>query len=112
VNLFVYGTLMDDALVAGLIGRRFRRLAAVLPGYRRITPRRGYPYIVPDAGGSVEGFLLHDVDAWALDVFDRYEDEGRLYRRTGVVVTVSGHPQRAMAYVGTAAALTPSGLAG
>ena len=102
VNLFVYGTLMDDTLVAALIGRGFRKEAAVLSGYRKMTPAGGYPYITPDASGVVEGFLLRDVDAEALRVFDGYEDEGRLYRRTEVIVSVGGREERAMVYAGVA----------
>jgi gamma-glutamylcyclotransferase (GGCT)/AIG2-like uncharacterized protein YtfP len=105
MDLFVYGTLMDDDLVARLIGRRLRKEAAALPGYRKLAPAGNYPYIVSDAAASVTGFLLRGLDAAALAALDRYEDEGRLYRRTQVVVTVAGTPRPAMTYVGIPAAL-------
>ncbi len=54
-DLFVYGTLMDDARVAGLTGRRFRKEVATLPGYRKIVAGVRYPYIVPDADARVDG---------------------------------------------------------
>ena len=106
--LFVYGTLMDDALVSELTGRRFPKEPAVLPGYRKVVPDCGYPYVVPDANGVVEGFVLFDVDEEALRIFDGYEDEGRLYRRVGVVVTVAGHACGSMAYLGHTDALNVS----
>jgi len=100
IQLFVYGTLMDRALVQQLTGRRFRTQAALLHGYRKVVPQNGYPYIVSDSGGTVEGIVLHDVDAVALRAFDAYEEEGELYRRTAVVVTVDAQPTPAFAYVG------------
>lgn len=113
VSVFVYGTLLDDALVECLTGRRFRKTPAVLRGYRKIAPRDGYPYIVPDPTGVVRGCVLNAVDAEALRRFDRYEDEGHLYRRTSVAVTITeagvGETrQLAMTYVGIPEALTRS----
>lgn len=106
MQLFVYGTLMDDARVAELTGRCFRKQPAVLRGYRKNASPLGYPYIVPDTNGVVDGCLLRDVTAVALQSFDRYEDEGRLYRRTEVEVEVGGRMEPAMTYVGIAARLT------
>lgn len=100
MQLFVYGTLMDRALVQQLTGRRFRTQAARLRGYRKVTPQNGYSYIVADSGETVEGIVLQDVDAVALRAFDAYEEEGRLYRRTAVVVIVNAQPMQAFAYVG------------
>jgi gamma-glutamylcyclotransferase (GGCT)/AIG2-like uncharacterized protein YtfP len=100
MQLFVYGTLMDDALVDRLTGRRFPKERARLAGYRKMTPPGGYPYIVPDATAAVEGFVLLDVDTDALRILDAYEDEGRLYRRSTVVITLDGRSVEAMAYVG------------
>jgi len=106
VRLFVYGTLTDDGLVFELTGRRFQTEPGVLPGYRKIVPTVGYPYIVADANGTVDGLMLRDVDTEALGRFDSYEDEGRLYRRTEVAVTVAGGQELAMTYVGIPEALT------
>ncbi len=113
VNMFVYGTLLDDALVERLTGRRLRKAPAVLRGYRKIAPRDGYPYIVPDPAAVVHGCVLYAVDAEALRRFDHYEDEGHLYRRTSVVVTITEAgaaetQQPAMTYVGIPEALTRS----
>jgi len=107
VILFVYGTLMDDALVFELTGRRFRTAPATLNGFRKVSPRLGYPYVVVDPGGVVNGLALYDVDAEALRRFDVYEDEGRLYRRVEVAVTVAEREERALTYVGMRTALRP-----
>ena len=104
MNLFVYGTLRDAALVRRLTGRSFVVEAAVLRGYRRFAPAGSYPYIASDPAGEVDGDVLRDVDAAALQAFDAYEDEGRLYRRVEVRVTIAGRSEPAQAYVGLAAA--------
>lgn len=99
MDLFVYGSLLDDAVVVQVTGRRFPKRGAQLPGYRKHTPKGSYPYIVPDDDEIVEGFVLEEIDGRALQAFDEYEDEGRLYRRVEVTITVAGRPQRAFVYV-------------
>jgi gamma-glutamylcyclotransferase (GGCT)/AIG2-like uncharacterized protein YtfP len=103
MELFVYGTLMDDRVVASLTGQHLRKEPAALRGYRRVLPAVGYPYIMTDAQGVVDGFVLHNVGAEALRAFDKYEDEGRLYRRTEVVINVAGREEPAWTYVGVLA---------
>jgi len=98
--LFVYGTLLDDARVEAVTGRRFPRRPARLEDYERIAPTRGYPYIVARAGSVVDGALLEDVDAASLRALDRYEDEGRLYVRRTVTVVVDGARVACETYVG------------
>ena len=98
-TLFVYGTLRDTALVRRLTGRHFTVEAAVLADYRRHEPPGSYPYITAEPGAEVHGDVLRNVDADALRVFDTYEDEGRLYRRVEVWVTISGQREPAQAYV-------------
>lgn len=100
VALFVYGTLLDDGLVELLTGRRFARAPAVLHGYRKEMLPAGYPRIVADPAGRVQGSLLLDVDAQALAALDRYEQEGVLYRRAPVTVESCGRRLPAVAYVG------------
>lgn len=99
MNLFVYGTLLDDVVVVDLTGRRFPRRAALLPGYRKHTPADGYAYIVADDAAEVAGVVLQEIDAAALRAIDRYEDEGRLYTRVEVTIRVAGEAQRAFVYV-------------
>ena len=102
MNLFVYGTLRDEAFVRRLTGRAFAVEAAVLYGYRRFEPPGSYPYIVPDPTSEVHGHVLRDIDAAALRAFDAYEDEGRLYRRVEVPITVAARVEAAQVYVGLA----------
>ena len=104
VDLFVYGTLCDAALVRRLTGRAFAVEPAVLGGYRRFESPGSYPYIVPDPTSEVHGCVLRAVDAAALRAFDAYEDEGQLYRRVDVLITVAAQVEPAQAYVGLAAA--------
>ena len=102
MNLFVYGTLCDTALVRRLTGRIFTAETAILAGYRRFEPPGSYPYIVPDPTSEVPGYVLRGVDAAALRALDAYEEEGRLYRRLGVQVTVAGRLEAAQAYIAAA----------
>jgi gamma-glutamylcyclotransferase (GGCT)/AIG2-like uncharacterized protein YtfP len=99
VDLFVYGTLLDDTVVQQITGRVFPKRAARLSGYRKLTPDGGYPYIVADEGGAVDGALLCGLDQDALQAIDGYEDEGRLYRRIEVTITVDARLRRAFTYV-------------
>jgi len=100
-RLFVYGTLVDDHRVTAVAGRTFPRRAGMLHGFVRHAPPGGYPYVVPAAGGTVAGFVLDDLDAAALAAFDAYEDEGRLYDRRTVAVSVDGTSVECDVYVGT-----------
>ncbi len=104
MNLFVYGTLRDVALVRRLTGRDFAIAPAILSGYRRIEPPGSYPYITPDPASEVHGHVLRAIDGLALQAFDAYEDEGHLYRRIDVQVTIAGRREAAQAYVGLAVA--------
>jgi gamma-glutamylcyclotransferase (GGCT)/AIG2-like uncharacterized protein YtfP len=105
VDLFVYGTLMNDGVLRSLTGRSFPKHEAELFGFERFTPDNGYPYIVPNPGTRVYGILLTQIDQAALAVLDRYEEEGRLYHRCRVEVTVGGHRVSCETYVGNTKAL-------
>ncbi len=104
LNLFVYGTLCEAALVRRLTGRSFAMEAAVLSGYRRFEPPGSYAYITPDATSEVHGLVLRNIDAAALRAFDAYEEAGQLYRRVEVQVTVGAQIEAAQAYIGLAVA--------
>ncbi len=103
--LFVYGTLMTDDRVRTVTGRQFPRQAAVLEGYTRITPARGYPYIIRQPGARVTGSVLFDIDAVSFTRLDRYEDEGRLYLRTPVEALCGRGRIACETYVGNLPAL-------
>lgn len=102
MDLFVYGTLVEEELVFELTGRRFARLPATLHGYRREMVQGGFPRVLPDPAAQVEGFLLCDIDPASLRVLDLYEDEGRLYRRISVSVSVPGGERAAAVYAAPA----------
>lgn len=103
-RLFVYGTLRDGACQRAVAGRTFPARPATLRGYRRVEPSGGYPYLVADPHGVVDGIVLDDVDAAALRRLDRYEDEGRLYVRRSVTVAAGGATVPCDVYVGAAIA--------
>jgi len=105
VDLFVYGTLMKESVLYALTGRSFPRYEAELSGFERFTPENSYPYIVPHPGARVQGILLTRIDPIALAALDRYEEEGRLYHRCRVEVTVGGRHMPCETYVGNAEAL-------
>jgi gamma-glutamylcyclotransferase (GGCT)/AIG2-like uncharacterized protein YtfP len=85
ISLFVYGTLLNDALVHTLTGHVFPKRPATLEGFQRVEPPGDYPYITPKPGARVEGCLLDGVDAASLARFDAYEGDG--YVRTALEVT-------------------------
>jgi gamma-glutamylcyclotransferase (GGCT)/AIG2-like uncharacterized protein YtfP len=89
-HVFVYGTLVDPAVLDGVLGHRHlgERLRARLPGYARQTsPDFAYPYIVPSPDAAVDGILVLDLSAADLVVLDEYEEVGQgTYARTRVAV--------------------------
>ena len=105
VDLFVYGTLMNESVLCSLTGRCFSRDEAELPGFERFLPHNGYPYIVPNPSARVQGILLTGIDPTALAALDRYEEEGRLYHRRRVEVTVGGQWMPCETYIGNTAVL-------
>jgi gamma-glutamylcyclotransferase (GGCT)/AIG2-like uncharacterized protein YtfP len=101
-RLFVYGTLRDPECQRAVTGRTFVARPATLRGFRRVEPPGGYPYLVEDPRGVVDGLVLEDIDDDALRRLDRYEDEGRLYRRCTVTVASNGSEVACDVYVGAA----------
>jgi gamma-glutamylcyclotransferase (GGCT)/AIG2-like uncharacterized protein YtfP len=104
-RLFVYGTLTDPAQVRRITGRDLPRRPAILDDFVRREPPGAYPWVEPEAGARVAGWLLDDLDAEALAALDAYEDEGRLYHRRPVVVTAGGDRVACETYVGVPAVL-------
>ena len=100
VSLFVYGSLLSETRLSAVTGRRFPRRPARLDGFERIQPAQGYPYLVPKPGCHVDGLLVDDIDAASLRKLDAYEDEGRLYLRQPVWVSVGDERVAAETYVG------------
>src|SRR4029077_11473192 len=82
--LFVYGSLLDAAHRATLLGREVAAAPARFEGYER---RRGrYLYILVRAGGHAPGPVLSGLVERDFAVLDRYEEVPRLYTRVKVEV--------------------------
>lgn len=86
--LFVYGSLLDAAHRAALLGREVAAAPARLEGYER---RRGrYFYIVAHAGAETAGLVLNGLGERDFAVLDRYEEVPRLYTRAKLEVADAG----------------------
>jgi gamma-glutamylcyclotransferase (GGCT)/AIG2-like uncharacterized protein YtfP len=89
--LFVYGSLRDPRVRAGLLGERtdLTTCPAILRGYtRQRVPDFDYPFVVPAAPDArVDGDLLLGLQSADYTVLDRYEDvDDGLYVRAAVTV--------------------------
>ncbi|KXN73759.1 hypothetical protein CONCODRAFT_15241 [Conidiobolus coronatus NRRL 28638] len=101
MNVFVYGTLMTEAIFDKVVFTNenqvriiFKRSEAVLKDYKRFTaPNRDYPGILPLKTGSkcykvrgilIEGLFKHHIEA--LDYF-----EGPEYKRVPVLISSKGN---------------------
>jgi gamma-glutamylcyclotransferase (GGCT)/AIG2-like uncharacterized protein YtfP len=105
--LFVYGSLLDAAHRAKLLGREVAAAPARFEGYER---RRGrYFYIVELAGFATPGLVLSGLGERDFAVLDRYEEVPRLYTRVKVEVTsAAGAVLRCWVYLPTPALLAAS----
>jgi len=83
VNLFAYGTLMCEDILANVIAGRLRGVPAKLNDYRRWAVRdEDYPAIRSQEDSEVQGRFYRDLpeQTWPrLDLF-----EGEIYHRTGI----------------------------
>jgi gamma-glutamylcyclotransferase (GGCT)/AIG2-like uncharacterized protein YtfP len=90
-SLFVYGSLVRRAVLVQVLGHPHwgEQLRAQLRGWRKVqTPAYGYPFLVPDPHGLVDGVVLLDLSAEDLARLDVYEEvDERVYERTAVEVT-------------------------
>ncbi len=87
-NLFAYGTLMCEDVMAEVSGCRLSFGPGILKGFsRRAVKGEPYPAMVPSGQGLVEGIVYHNVPepAWRrLDAF-----EGEMYARRPVQVELA-----------------------
>ncbi len=92
-ELFVYGTLMCEEVMAAVAGRRFPSQPAQLSGYR-CAPIRGEvcPGIVPQANSMTRGRLCTGLSGPALTKLDHFE--GEMYRRQKVEVSLPDDSKR------------------
>jgi len=108
-NLFIYGSLRDHRIFQSVCGLSFTRKenrvddetlfadAALLPGYRKVSPDNVYFYAVAAQSSNIEGFVIYDVSAWAMAEIDRYE--GKRYERETVKVNTARGTVKAQAYL-------------
>ena len=101
--LFVYGTLLDPAVLARMSGERVlaRRLRpAWIEGWRRVFLRgTPYPTLLADPGGRVQGAVLR-VGAGAFARLSAYE--GSAYALVPLAVGTPRGPLRARAWIAPA----------
>jgi Gamma-glutamyl cyclotransferase, AIG2-like len=98
--LFVYGTLRDPELLAGVLARPLRAdaaLAAVAPGFRAVRyPGRVYPALLRAPGAAAPGLVLIDLTPFERDLLDAYE--GDEYRPDLIPVMIGEDLHEARAY--------------
>ncbi len=110
VNLFVYGSLREPSIFESVCGYSFslkpsesrpenilRAELAMLPGFRRVSPDNVYYYAIPDATTKLQGFVIHDIPASAMQVINKYE--GKFYECETVVVNTAEGPMEVQAYL-------------
>jgi len=99
--LFVYGTLRDPDLLAGVLGRPLSAgtmLTATAPGFAALHyPGRIYPALVRAPGAAAPGLLLTDLTPFERDLLDAFE--GAEYRRAPIPVMVAAELHEAFAYL-------------
>ena len=106
IDLFVYGTMMNDRHVSLLFNRKIESEPAVLYNYMRVVPPGAFFFIVKQHGAVTQGRILKDITKEELAKIDAFEDEGNLYyRKVAVVRTQDGRRRRCMTYIGNISAL-------
>jgi gamma-glutamylcyclotransferase (GGCT)/AIG2-like uncharacterized protein YtfP len=101
--LFVYGTLRDPDLLAGVLNRPLRgdaMLAATAPGFAAVHyPKRTYPALVRRPGVAAPGLVLTDLTRFEHDLLDAFE--GPEYRRALIPTMIGEELHEAFAYLPT-----------
>ena len=73
VNLFVYGSLLNEKVLDILLKRKIESFPAILKGYHRFSVRSApYPAIAQQENGTVEGkvLLLKENEKILLDEYE------------------------------------------
>ena len=87
-QLFIYGSLMFDAVWRQVVGASVNKEAAMLQGYQcQRVCGESYPALQRKIGSLVEGQLVRCVTRHMLRKLDRFE--GRQYRRVTVTVLIA-----------------------
>jgi len=101
--LFVFGTLLDPAIRAAVMGKASPGRPAVLHGFeRRRVVGAEYPALRRRIGGRVRGLLLPAPDAPTLARLDAHE--GEEYVRRAIWVEAGRRLRRADCYLAAPAA--------
>jgi gamma-glutamylcyclotransferase (GGCT)/AIG2-like uncharacterized protein YtfP len=91
MDLFVYGTLMDEDVLKRVIGRPVPQASvgvAFVDGYRRVYVKGTYfPILVPAEDGAVEGRLITGLGAQAVERLTRFE--GRQFQLRRLLVRLA-----------------------
>ncbi len=82
--LFVYGTLMNPAERAILLGRPIDASPGRIAGYAR--GRKRHYFIAKQAGAITDGAILEGLSARELAILDEYEEVPALYTRERIEV--------------------------
>ena len=98
--LFVYGSLLDAAHRAALLGREVAAASARFEGYKR---RRGrYFYIVERAGVETPGLVLSELGERDFAVLDHYAGSATaVYASESRVTSADGAALRCWVYLPT-----------
>jgi gamma-glutamylcyclotransferase (GGCT)/AIG2-like uncharacterized protein YtfP len=84
-DLFTYGSLMCEDIMAEVAGVRLPFTAATLRGYQRFSVKdEHYPGVVPCGNGLVPGIVYHRITPACWSRLDRFE--GAMYNRCSVTV--------------------------
>ncbi len=103
-RLFVYGTLVDAAERARLLGRPIEATPARLPGYARGQKR--YYFVAKREGALTEGAILEGLSGRDFEILDKYEAVPELYTRERIAVTAAdGSAHECWIYLPTSWAL-------
>ncbi|EIE26750.1 AIG2-like protein [Coccomyxa subellipsoidea C-169] len=99
-NVFVYGTLMSEEVVAALIRRAPRQQPAKIRGYRRHRIKGFiFPAIVPaEESDEVNGLVLYGLNCEEMEVFDEFEGE-EYYKTDATPILADGSQVDASVYV-------------
>lgn len=96
--VFLFGTLLDEALRAVVAGTPLPGRPATLPGWQLRRAAAGdYPVLAEAPGAAAEGLLVEDVAEAVLARLDHYES-GFAYRREEASVETAEGPRPAWVY--------------
>ncbi len=91
MDLFVYGTLMDDDVLGRVVGRPVpasRIGVAFVDGFRRVYVKGSYfPILIEADGATVEGRLITGLGAQAVQRLTRFE--GRQFQLKRLTVRLA-----------------------